>query len=97
MTTQTQKPAAPKAETEKKAAALAPLKALHTIDGGDDHAGASPGTFFVPRTETERKELLDLEAAAEIDDAGEKALVEKTGARTLGQTLEQFAEANLGL
>lgn len=61
----------------------APLFALHTINGGDDNGGASPGTVFRAATADIRKELTDLEAARELTDA-EAALADKIEIRTVG-------------
>jgi hypothetical protein len=79
------KAAADKVAAEKAAAAkaaeptIAPVKSVLRIDNV-----ITPGIMFTPATETQRKELLDLEAVAELNEA-ELALAEKIKVPTYGE------------
>lgn len=97
MATTTPKPDTPAADPAKPEAAAAPkannktapFYALHTIDGGDEYGGASPGSIVRAASAQQRDELFTLEAARELTDA-EAALAEKTAIRTLGEKPEDL-------
>lgn len=74
-----EKPAATKAQAKKA------VKAVATINGGDDNRdekgksiGHSVGTAFIPKTEDERAQLFALGAVVDLNEA-EEALFVKLG------------------
>lgn len=92
MATTTPKPDTPAAvdtPSPKATKKTAPFYALHTIDGGDEYGGASPGSIVRAASDAQRDELFKLEAARELTDA-EAALAEKTSIRTLGEKPEDL-------